>query len=204
MTQQLGFEDFLTGAEIANNAHRLERETGHLPSTMAEALPFYRDLLIAHDAAMFGGDIEEAMRLREEADKLALRLNGGNPGILADDDAPGCVLERETAARPGVIPLWGQQGDFVVGVGTMRVRIEMDGIFGIGASYSAWPGFAARAVDLDKPFLSETGYRSFLGVHADYQAGLTPEAFAEIAITEYIEEVLKGRLVNIADTPKIR
>jgi hypothetical protein len=196
---QLGFECLLMGAEIANNAHRLERETGHLPSTMAEALPFYRDLLVAHDAAMFGGDIEEAMRLRDEADKLALRLNGGNPGILADDDAPGCVLERETAARPGVVPLWGQQGEFVIGVGTMRVRVEMDGIFGIGCGYSTWPGFAAHAVDLDRPFLSETGYRSFLGVYKDYQSGLTPGTFVADVLTAYIADEMKGRLLTIDD-----
>ncbi len=106
------------------------------------------------------------MTLRGEARSLALRLNGGERGILADEDAPGCVLERESAAPPGAVPLWGQKGAFIVTVAGMRVRVALHGVFGIGSWSGFWPGFAAHAVDWDKPFLSETGYRSFLGIYA--------------------------------------
>jgi hypothetical protein len=197
MTQQLGFDSFLTTADRANADRIFERETSHLPATMDDALPYYREMIAAHHAAMVGGDIEEAMRLREEAHNLATRLNDGQPGILAGDDAPGCVLERETAAQADVVPLWGQQGEFIVSVGAMRVRVEMDGMFGIGANYMTWPGFSAHAVDADLPFLSETGYRSFLGIHADYVPGLTPETFVLGILSEYVKRTLKGRLVGI-------
>ncbi|GAB4363606.1 MAG: hypothetical protein Kow0060_20440 [Methylohalobius crimeensis] len=40
-------------------------------------------------------------------------------------------------------------------------------MFGIGSTAFYWLGFSAHAVEFDKPFLSSTGYRSFLGVHAD-------------------------------------
>ena len=45
----------------------------------------------------------------------------------------------------------------------MLVRIEMDGLFGIGSCFTPWLNFCACVVDRDKPFLSSTGFRSFLG-----------------------------------------
>jgi hypothetical protein len=49
----------------------------------------------------------------------------------------------------------------------MSVRIVMDGMVGVCASMDVWPGFSANVVEPEKPFISETGYRSFLGLHAD-------------------------------------
>ena len=72
------------------------------------------------------------------------------------------------------MPLWGQAGEFTVTVDAMRVRIEIKGMFGIGSTFCLFPGFYARAVDMDRPFLSETGFRSFLGVSGDLVPGLTP------------------------------
>jgi len=171
---QLGFDALLRSADADNHARTFARETAHLPATMDGALPFFRDQLRDHHAPMLAGNVDETMRLRGQADKLASRLNGGDPGILAGPDAPGCVLERESAAAPGAVPLWGQTESFIVELRGMRVRVEMEGVFGTGSGVCFWPGFAARAVDLGRPFLSPTGYRSFLGIHADLQPGLTP------------------------------
>jgi hypothetical protein len=93
--------------------------------------------------------------------------------------------------------LGGQCGAFVMELWGMRVRVEMDGLFGIGSSHSVWPGFSAHAVDWDKPFLSPTGYRSFLGVIATPQIGYTPDIFARDAILAYVEHGLRGKLVMI-------
>jgi len=65
---------------------------------------------------------------------------------------------------------------------------------GICQSMSLWPGFGAYAVDADKPFFSETGYRSFLGLHAEMVPGLTPDAFAREVIASHIRGECKGRL----------
>jgi hypothetical protein len=81
---------------------------------MDKAIPFYRLLLRQHHAAMLAANVDEALRLREEAENLALKLNDGEPGILASDDAPGCVLQNRTAAANGAIPLWGRAGDFII------------------------------------------------------------------------------------------
>jgi hypothetical protein len=194
---QLGFDGLLAAAAEDNRKHKAERETAHLPGTMEEAIPFYRLLIRQHHAAMLAADVDTAMRLRKEASLLALRLNGGEPGILADDDSPGIVLARETAALVDAVPLWGQEGNFTIEVNGMRVRIELDGMFGIGSIYGYWPGFDAHAVDHLRPFISVTGYRSFLGIHAEPAPGLTPDAFAEKIIAAHIRHELKGRLVAI-------
>jgi hypothetical protein len=201
---QLGFEALLSAAEEDNRRRRFERETAHLPGRMDEALPFYRELIRRHDRAMKAAAVDETMGLREEAHKLALRLNDGEPGILAGPDAPGNLLARETAAPSGAVPLWGQEGAFVITAGSMQVRIEIDGMFGIGCSSGFWPGFSAHAVEADRPFLSETGYRSFLGIYAEPVPDLTPEDFAQKVIEDYVARSLKGRLVAIGDEYRSR
>lgn len=162
--------------------------------TCEMGLERYRGMIERHHAAMLAGDERTAMTLRKDAHDLAVSMNGGTSlGILGDHDAPGCMLERETAAEAGSVPLWGQLGDFVIDVDGMRVRIEQDGIFGIGSSCGFWLGFAAHAVDLDKPFLSETGYRSFIGLYAAAAAGMTPDTAAAEIIRAYVASMGKGK-----------
>lgn len=197
MTNQLSFEAMLFAAEDDNHRRRLDRETGHLPGTMDEALPFFRELLSRHHERMMAADVEAVMALREEAHRLALRLNGGEPGILAGPDASGCVLACQTASEARAVPIWGQCGSFVIEACGMRVRIELEGVFGIGASFAWWPGFSTHAVEFGAPFLSETGYRSFLGIHADPCADLGPAEFCARVIEAHVKGALKGRLRTI-------
>lgn len=105
---------------------------------MELAVPFYRDLIERHHVVMLAGELETVMQLREEADLLAVKLNGYKPGNLANDDAPGYALDRATRAPDGVVPLWGQSGSFEITSDGMRVWIEMKGMFDIGASFMAW------------------------------------------------------------------
>jgi hypothetical protein len=143
---------------------------------------------------MLAGYVEKTMAIREEAQDLAVKLNGGRlMGICGGPDAPACVLERETAAPPGTVPLWGQEGSFTVDVNGMKARIEQDGIFGVSTGSMFWPGFGALAVDYDRPFLSETGYRSFIGCQADVAPGITPDRFAQEMIRAYIQRDCKGK-----------
>jgi hypothetical protein len=194
---QLGFNSLLEEAEEANTTRTLTKELAHLPGSMNEALPFFRALMERHHAAMLAGEEREAMVLREEADRLAIKLNNYEPGIIAGDDAPGCVLERLTRAEDGTVPLWGQTGSFEITHGTMRVQIAMDGIFGVASNVFPWLGFAAHAVEWGKPFLSETGYRSFIGLRGGLQPGMTPDSFAREIIALHVSRELRGKLVAI-------
>lgn len=194
---QLGFDALLADAEHANATQQMERECAHLPGDVASALPFFRALIEQHHGAMLSGDAGTVMRLREEADRLALKLNQYDPGFLAGGNSSANVLDRETRAPDGAVPIWGQSGSFEVACGAMRVRIEMDGIFSITADVYHWLGFSAHAVDLDKPFLSETGYRSFVAVGGALEPGFAPDALAHEVIAAHVARELKGKLLAI-------
>jgi hypothetical protein len=189
--QQLGFgfEDTLRDQEMVE-----------LPSTLEEAIPYYRKLIERHHTAILAGDQKTAMEIREEAHKLARKVNGGDVAIRGHPDAPAYALERATSALPGTVPLWGQTGEFTIDLGGIPVRVEQEGMFGVGARVGVWLGFAVHAVDYQKPFLSETGYRSFLGCHADMAPGIAPDAFARKIIQAYITRDCKGKLHRIGQS----
>lgn len=194
---QLSFDGLLAETETANETRIRDRQYGHLPTTIDEALPFFRDLLEQHHKAMLDGDANMVARLRREAHDLATKLNNYEPGIIADASAPGCVLDRLTRAEKGKVPLWGQSGSFEICHKAMRVRIEMEGLFGIGATYMSWLGFSAHAIEKTKPFLSDTGYRSFLGVGGDLCPGYEPDQFATGIVSAFVDRELKGKLCKI-------
>lgn len=195
--QQLGFDNLLQVAAHDNAARMLDRQTAHLPGGMDEAIRFFRGLIAKHHAAMLAADVAAVMHMRKQAHLLAVKLNGGNAGICAHADAPAYVLARATQAEPGTVPLWGQTAVFELAVAGAAVRIEMDGMFGISSSICFWLGFSAHAVDWQRPFISATGYRSYLGIGADPVPGLTPLAYAEQCVMGYVRRELRGRLVMI-------
>ena len=198
---QLAFDDLLGDAERHNADREWERATAHLPATMAVALPFFRALLDQHHAAMLAADVDEVRRLRRDAMQLALKLNGRRPGYLADETSPGCVLRRETESPPGEVPLWGQKGSFILELEAFRARIETPGIFG-GLHFDRfWLGFDAHAIDRDRLFLSESGFRSFLSVGAEVWPKITVDLFCRGIIDAHVRDVLKGKLVAIVDRP---
>ena len=194
---QLGFDGLLASAETDNRAQRREREAAHLPATMGEAVPFYAALQYAHHLAMMKADAKNVIRLREEARLLAQKLNGFEPGYLAHDDAPEYVLQRANAASAGDVPIWGQCGSFAIEVEGIAVKVVMGGMLGI-ASHAYWLGFAIHAIDWERPFLSETGYRSFLGVSIDIQPDIAPDDFVRRVLKAYLRDELGGKPVAIA------
>ena len=195
---QLGFDGLLNEAEAANDARRFEKTAGHLPDTLDEAISYHRAQIADHHAAMLACDFDTAMRIRDEAHLLARKLNGGNPGILATEDSPGSMLGRSCAAEPGAVPLWGQDGAFEIEAAGMALRVSMGGMFSICAGVTEWLGFEVRAVDPSKPFLSETGYRSFLGVSVAAETGMNVEGFVRRVIEVYVTDVLNGRLRRVS------
>jgi hypothetical protein len=186
--QQLGFgfEEILR-----------EQETAHLPGTMEEAIPYYRKMLERHNEAMLAGDVPAAMEIREEARELATKLNGNDSCGISCHDGPGGILDSKSAAPEGVVPLWGQEGNFIIDINGMKVRIEQDGLFGIGTFTCSAPGFSAHAVDYDKPFLSETGYRSFIGSRPEIAPGMTPDVMAREMINSYMNRECKAKAKRI-------
>jgi len=195
--EQLGFDGLLAETDLINDRREPERQAAHLPDNMADGLVWFKGLLVRHHTAMMAADLTQILALRDEADLLARKLNGFESGILAHDDAPGCVLERESAAAPGTIPTWGQAGEFTLVLFNIPFRIEMGGILGI-SSHNHWLGFAVHAVESSRPFITDTGYRSFLGCHADPAPGITPDSHCARMIETFVAHDLGGKLVPIS------
>ncbi|MGJ8530405.1 hypothetical protein [Maritalea sp.] len=195
---QLGFDALLETAARDNTAHAFEKETRHFPSDWAEAIAYHRRQIECHHKAMLATDFDAAMAIRNDAYLLARKLNRGAAGILAGDDAPGSVLARETAVQEGRVPLWGQYGVFAVQAAGMALNVEMSGMFGFGAMAMPYLGFSVRAVDCTKPFLSETGFRSFLDVSVDPRIGMTPADFVCRSVELHVANELNGTLLGVA------
>lgn len=174
------------------DAAAFEERTQHLPTTLEEGVPIYAALLKEFHAAVMRGDNAASKAAHEQAEDLAIRLNGGRFGYLRDSDAPGNALMHRTAAPKGQVPIWGQEGDFIVAVRGTRVRIDFAGMFGI-----AFPSFCTHAVDWEKPFISATGYRSFLGYSYDWERRILPAAFVTECIEDHLEGEIRGKLVPI-------
>lgn len=195
---QLGFDALLSDADQDNAARVLERETAHLPSDLDAAIAYHRKQIEDHHTAMLACDFKTALAIRRDAKLLARKLNNGDPGILAHGDAPGNVLVRACSAPEGSIPRWGQDGRFTIELHDIAIDVKMHGMFGIAASSMPYLGFEIRAVDKSKPFLSNTGYRSFLGCSVESEVGLTVEAFVKRLLAHYIETDLRGKLIAIS------
>ncbi len=195
---QLTFEGLLAETDRRNDVRARDARFPSYPDTWPEAIAYCRALIERHHANMLSADLPSAMTNRQEAHALAFHLNDGDAGILAGPEAAGCKLDAATAAPLGQIPIWGLSGDFVLDVCGMRVQIELDGIFGIGATALQFPGFAAQVVDRDAPFLSDTGFRSFLGFTMPLTPGMTDENYIREAITRQVKIELKGQLVRVS------
>jgi hypothetical protein len=122
------------------------------PALQAEA----ERLVDAINAAILAGDLAGAELASAKYSAIVWKQNGGTlSGSYAGPSSPGVKLDAHCAARPGDVPKWGQHGDFLVERQGMRVWVH----------YEPWSGairahFELNVVDLDRPFLSETGYRS--------------------------------------------
>jgi hypothetical protein len=191
LREQIGFTGLLQQADTDNRRHRFERASAHLPREIEAAIRYHRQQIKDYHAAMQALDIDAAERINAEAHLMAVRVNHGDAGILATKDAPGYVISRRCAARAGDVPMFGQEGRFTLTVAGVEIRIAMDGMFGLGGART---GFSARAADLWRPFISETGFRSFLAAPVRMTPGMTTAEFAERAIADHIAGELKGKL----------
>lgn len=150
-----------------------------MPDDKAALLTVAQAAVGAVNAAIIAGDRDtaEAAWCRYEA--VVWTLNGGGFfGFRGHRGAPGYVVEDYCRAPPGEIPMWGQSGSFVIGVDGVRALVDYRESF-IRAS------FEFRAIDLDHPFISDTGYRSHFG---DWCLGLAVDAVAAAIFKGYLSK----------------
>jgi len=127
-----------------------------LPTDQAALLDVAKECVqLYNDAVMNRADFA-ALIIGERYDAVVWKLNGGTYfGCNAGDESAGSVVSRHCQAVPGEVPLWGQQGEFMIAVKDIRCWVKYGG--GLGSVLRGQ--FEFNVVDLDAPFISETGYR---------------------------------------------
>lgn len=183
-------------APIEDRAGRMVALAEELPDERAELLAASLKAVHALHAAVLESDGAAAEDASDRYDAVIWKLNGGTFFASRDCrnlDAPGHVVERHCAARPGDVPMWGQVGEFLILVDDIESVVEVRGDFGLFRA-----GFDFHAVDPTAPYISETGFKS----HWDTASGgRTVDQVAAEAFTQYLragrrrlERRYRGRL----------
>lgn len=152
-----------------------------LPTERTELMAAALDVLRAYDGAVMASEKAGAEVLREQYRAAVWKLNGETFfASEADKNAPGNVLAELARAEGGRMPLWGQRGEMLLEVDGVRALVSID-------AGMTWRGLHLEfhAVDLFRPFLSETGYRSHFSAP---MLGRTTEEAARIHMAELIRD----------------
>lgn len=136
----------------------LPAERGELEQLARDMLALFNDAMITASAR----DIETSA-LRYNA--VVYRLHGDTFLGSGTEEGAGGQLRKQWAAPAGVVPGWGQAGEYLLEVDGMRLRVAVDP-WGINRVYSL--GF--HVVDASAKFISETGYLSHF-LHPDQYVG---------------------------------
>lgn len=191
--QQHALFDFAEADRRAKKA-AIAKATEHLPGDMEAAVAFHRTQIDDFNAAMLRQDQSAMDLICREAYALAEKLTG-HSAIFGSDNSPVFTLIRRCAAPNGTVLLWGQEGEFTLPVAGTLVRFEWGGMLCLCGSHS---GFNAHVVDYDRPFISDTGFRSFVsGGGVGHVAGMTVAQYATAAIEHHVQTEMKGKLVPI-------
>jgi hypothetical protein len=166
-----------------------------MPSDMVGLLDAAMSAVRDLHAAVLASYNQAAEAAEERYEAIVWKLNDGQFfACRADEDSPGCIIDRHCAAIPGEIPVWGQYGEFIIQVDGVRALVKFGDGYGVGQTH-----FTFHAVDLDRPFISETGYRSHFDV--PYAGRAVDEAAVAIFGT-YLKDS-KPRKIADADRDRL-
>lgn len=155
-----------------------------LPASREALLCLARDLVNKYHAAILAHDQVGADAASATNEAVIWKLNGGTFFGCLDRENPeagGNLVFAHCRAIPGAVPLWGQNGEFLIEVDGVRAVVEVSDGFGD----SLWPQFAFHAVDTKSDFISETGYRSAM---LETQYGKSVDEFVRWHFAGFLKE----------------
>lgn len=138
-----------------------------LPADPAKLEALAEQYQLTFNAAVLAGHVDVVRAQGDALAAVAIKLNDGvSRGCLGDESALKAIIHRK-APPLGQVPLWGQDGEFLLEVDGIRIRVRAQSS-GLDVVLSV----DLNVVDLDQLFISETGYRSTY-IWADRSLGLT-------------------------------
>lgn len=153
-----------------------------LPAERGELEQLARDMLALFNDAMATAsarDIEtSALRYRA----VVYRLHGDTFMGSGTEEGAGGQLLKLLAAPAGVVPGWGQAGEYLLEVEGMRLRVEVSP-WGINGVHN----LSFHAIDASAKFISETGYLSQF-LHPNKNVGRSLGQ----AVRDLVEHLLQG------------
>lgn len=185
-------------AELTSNCQARKEYRKCLPDDDSELLNIAWKVLNEYHASVVATDVDGMLlasnklrAIQEHAFGMDPDHNLSGPGGPPEGNGKHfCVYDAGLwmldahAASDGDVPLFGQKGRFVTEIAGCLVDFRYSGLFGIC-------GGDAHVIDLDRPYFSPTGYRSFQVCPMDY-----------VIITDgadqkgYFERVCTGQLTE--------
>lgn len=146
-------------AREATAEARLQVLMRGLPEERRDIINRAGDFITAFDASIRDRNDEQAALAAESYQACVAKMNDGTLfASEASDDKPGSFLRRFYKAQIGDEPRWGESGEFLLRVDGVVAHIVIKGNLAHSTGVEFW------AVDLDQPFISNTGFHSgFLG-----------------------------------------
>lgn len=135
------------------------------------------------NAAVLAGNLDSLKAQDDALAAVATKLNGGVVRGALGDDGPLAAIIARKAPPLGQVPLWGQDGEFLLEVEGIRIRVRAR-----SSSLNVVLHVDLNVVDLDQLFISETGYRSTY-IWADRSLGLTVDQ----AVRRDVEQMLSAK-----------
>lgn len=153
-----------------------------LPAERAELELLAGDMLRLFNDAMITASTRDIETSALRYNAVVYRLHGDTFMGSSTEEGAGRQLRKQLAAPAGVVPGWGQAGEYLLEVDGMRLRVAVDP-WGIDRVHS----LSFHAVDTSAKFISETGYMSHF-LHPDQHVG---EEFTH-AVRAEVEQLLRG------------
>jgi hypothetical protein len=129
--------------------------------------------LIELNCACLAGNDERRDAAANQFEACIWKLNGKSFfGCSAGEHESAHVISEYCRAEGGSVPIWGQHGDFIIETeGGLRARVKTESGCLMGFLSASF-----HVVDLGAPFVSETGFRSYIFQFSEVLPGETVDA----------------------------
>lgn len=147
--------------------------------------------VIRLNQAVLNGDAEALKKAEKTYEACIWKLNGNTFfGSSADEYQAAEVIDAYCKADNGQVPIWGQKGSFlVVSREGVRAWVEVE-------RACRYCSASFHVVDLDKPFISSTGYRSHIFYYKEVSPGESVSDYFTRILNDHLDDKKKPEFLD--------